>query len=199
MLVLAFRGTEGKIADWMTDLDVGLVGGPGGMVHEGFMHALGLVWRDIWRWIAQNCGNRALWTTGHSLGAALAMLATARLRLEKDQPVIGLYTFGQPRTGDRDFARTFDADFGRQTFGYVNNNDIVPRVPFRSMRYSHAGTFCYFNEAGDQVDGISWWDKLLDRVQGRMQDLLAPKTDGIKDHAMTNYIAALERAKNAKP
>jgi triacylglycerol lipase len=197
MLVLAFRGTEGKLADWMTDLDVELVDGPGGKVHRGFLLALDLVWPDIWRWIDERRGKRALWITGHSLGAALAMLATARLRFDEDHPVNGLYTFGQPRTGDRDFARNFDADFGRRTFRYVNNNDIVTRVPFRSMRYSHAGTFRYFTETGDQADDISWQDKLLDRVRGRIADLLEPNTDGIKDHAMTEYIARLERAKGA--
>lgn len=53
----------------------------------------------------------------------------------------GLYTFGQPRTGDREFARKPDADFEQQTFRYVNNNDIVTRVPFRAMNYSHVGLF----------------------------------------------------------
>ena len=195
MLVLAFRGTEGNLNDWMTDLDVALVGGPGGMVHEGFLVGLGMVWRDVWRWIDKNRGKRALWITGHSLGGALAMLATARLRLEKDQPVNGLYTFGQPRSGDREFARNFDADFGRFTFRYVNNNDIVPRVPFRSMWYSHAGTFRYFNEDGIQADDMSWSEKLLDRIQGAISDLLSPGIDGIKDHAMDNYIAGLTKAK----
>src|SRR5574337_1265194 len=40
LLILAFRGTEDNIRDWMTDLDIELVGGPGGKVHEGFYAAL---------------------------------------------------------------------------------------------------------------------------------------------------------------
>lgn len=194
LLVLAFRGTEGNIRDWMTDLDIGLVGGPGGMVHEGFHAALSAVWRDIWRFISQQRNRRALWVTGHSLGAALATLAVAKLRLEKDEPVNGLYTFGQPRTGDRDFAKNLDADFEKQTFRYVNNNDIVPRVPFRAMSYSHVGTFRYFDADGDQRDDISWWDKVVDRMEGRIEDLLKPGTDGLKDHFMARYVASLERS-----
>ena len=77
------------------------------------------VWRDIWQFIFKQRKGRALWITVHSLGAALATLAVAKLRLEKDEPVNGLYTFGQPRTGDRDFAKNFNADFGNQTFRYV--------------------------------------------------------------------------------
>jgi triacylglycerol lipase len=195
-LVLAFRGTEpGELQDWMTDINVALVGGPGGRVHEGFFAALSSVWRDVWKYISQERKSRSLWVTGHSLGAALATIAVAKLRLEKDEPVNGLYTFGQPRTSDRDFAKNFDGDFGSQTFRYVNNNDIVPRVPFRSMSYSHIGTFKYFDSNGDQRDDISWWDKIVDRVRGGFDDLLAPGTDGIKDHSMENYIANLDKNK----
>lgn len=194
LLVLAFRGTEENIRDWMTDLDIGLVGGPGGLVHEGFLTALNYVWRDIWAFLSQQRNRRALWVTGHSLGAALATLAVAKLRLEKDEPVNGLYTFGQPRTGDREFAKYFDTDFEKQTFRYVNNNDIVTRVPFRTMSYSHVGTFKYFDADGNQRDDISWWDKVVDRIKGRIEDLLKPGTDGLKDHFMAHYEACLEKA-----
>ena len=194
LLILAFRGTEGNIRDWMTDLDIEFVGGPGGRVHEGFLTALSYVWRDIWTFISRQRKSRALWVTGHSLGASLATLAVAKLRLEKDEPVNGLYTFGQPRTGDREFAKTFDADFEKQTFRYVNNNDIVARVPFRAMNYSHVGLFRYFDADGNQRDDISWWDKVVDRLEGRIEDLLKPGSDGLKDHFMAHYVACLEKA-----
>lgn len=195
MILLAFRGTEpAKLQDWMTDLDTDLVSGPGGRVHEGFLTALTYVWRDIWSFIKKSRGRRWLWVTGHSLGAALATLAIAKLRLEKDEPVNGLYTFGQPRTGDADFARHFNADYSAQTFRYVNNNDIVPRIPFRSMKYRHVGTFRYFDDGGNQRDDMSWWDKLVDRLHGRFDDILKPGTDGIKDHSMDEYVKRLEKA-----
>ena len=196
-LILAFRGTEpDKLKDWMTDLDIGLVGGPGGKVHEGFNTALNSVWRQLLPSITNKREQRSLWLTGHSLGAALATLAVAKLRLERDEPVNGLYTFGQPRTGNSEFAKNFDADFSKQTFRYVNNNDIVPRVPFRSMTYSHVGTFKYFDVDGNQHDDeMVWWEKLLDRLKGRIEDILALGTDGIKDHAMTNYLAGLKKAR----
>jgi triacylglycerol lipase len=195
VLLLAFRGTEEKISDWMTDLDIGLVGGPGGKVHEGFLTALNYVWRDVWKFIKERRRGRALWITGHSLGAALATLAVAKLRLEKDEPVNGLYTFGQPRTGDREFAKNFDADFAAQAFRYVNNNDIVTRVPFRALSYSHVGTFEYFDANGDQRNDISWWDKIVDRVQGQIEHLLAPGGAAVQDHFMANYLTCLEKAK----
>lgn len=198
MLILAFRGTE-SLRDWMTDADIDLVGGPGGRVHEGFSVALNYVWRDIWKYLRECRKGRALWITGHSLGAALATLATARLRLEKDEPVNGLYTFGSPRVGDREFARNFNADFEAGAFRYVNNNDIVTRVPFRALRYSHVGTFRYFDEYGAQRDDISWWGKVVDRLNGRLHDILEPGTDGIKDHSIREYVTRLAAAEGIQP
>ena len=199
-IVVAFRGTEpSQMEDWATDLNAGLVGGPGGRVHEGFSLALAMVWRDLLaklldvRERARLAGRRqTLWFTGHSLGAALATLAVAKLRLERDQPVNGLYTFGQPRTGDGDFARSFDADFGRRTFRVVHNNDVVPRVPPRLVRYSHVGQLIYFDADHKLQAELEWWEKLLDRMEGRWDDLFRPGTDGIKDHDMTQYLACLE-------
>lgn len=195
MLILAFRGTEpDEVRDWVTDFDAAFTAGPGGMVHEGFLTALQPVWREIWQFLQDRRQGRPLWITGHSLGGALAVLATAKLRLEKDEPVHGLYTFGQPRVGDREFARHFDNDFCAQTFRYVNNNDIVPRVPFRAMNYSHVGEFRYFDKDCVQRDDMDWGDIIKDRMHGALDDLLKPGVDGLKDHAMANYLTGLEKA-----
>lgn len=193
MLLLAFRGTS-SLKDWMTDADIEMVNGPKGKVHDGFNTALSYVWRDMWNFIRERRRNRALWVTGHSLGAALGTLAVARLRLEKNEPVNGLYTFGSPRVGNWTFAKNFDKDFESQTFRYVHNNDIVVRIPFRVMGYSHIGTFRYFDENGNERDDINWWDKVKDRLKGRINDFLTPGTDGINDHLMDNYVQCLERA-----
>ena len=40
---------------------------------------------------------------------------------------------------------------------------------------------------------MSWREKLVDSKQGRIEDLLKPGIDGIKDHNMSNYIKDLER------
>lgn len=190
-MVVSFRGTS-SLKDAMTDINIDLVDGVGGQVHEGFMIALNHVWQDLYRLILTNRGNRSLWFTGHSLGASLACLATAKLVQEKDEPVNGLYTFGQPRTGDRKFARNFNDTFGDKTFRFVNNNDIVTRTPFRSMGYSHVGQFKYFDENGRLRDDLNWWEKLLDRIHGRLADVFEPGLDGLKDHAISNYVNCLK-------
>lgn len=194
-VIVAFRGTEPtEIKDWVTDAMAVLVPGPAGMVHKGFLDALNVAYGRIRETIdrLQDRG-QSLWVTGHSLGAALATLAVARLRFEEDKPVYGLYTFGQPRTGDRDFARAFDTDFKALTFRFVNNNDVVARVPPRVGLYSHVGTFLYFDVNHDLHADEAFWFRFLDSVKGRVEDFLKPGTDGIKDHDMKEYLVGLEK------
>ena len=208
MIITAFRGTEPtNLKDWMTDADLNLIDGPGGKVHEGFKRALTYVCQDIRNTISGFQRNgQSLWFTGHSLGAALATLAVATLRYKEDKPVYGLYTFGQPRTGDRDFERTFNLDFKPQAFRFVNNNDVVPRVPPRELGYSHVGTFLYFDADGNIHSDPSWWYRLLDGIRGRfdsvkdrIDDFLKPGTDDIRDHSMDRYLENLERNVNTRP
>lgn len=191
MLILAFPGTADP-ADWMTDFDLHLVGGPAGKVHQGFQVALLHIWKELWLYVHANRRGRALWVTGHSLGGALATLAVAKLRLEQDEPVNGLYTYGAPRTGDRDFQRTFDADFMPQTFRYVNNSDIVTRVPFRTMGYSHVGTAKIFDQQGVLRNDVSWWDIIVDRFAGNVRDILRHEGPGIRDHNLDGPLGYLE-------
>ncbi len=185
-LIIAVRGTDG-LADAMTDINVDLVGGVGGKVHEGFNTSAARLWRTVWNHISHR-GTRSVFLTGHSLGAGIAAILTARLVQEKDEPVNGLYVYGMPRAGNKRFARNFNSTFRKQTFRFVNNNDVVTRTPFRSMGYAHVGTFIYFDEHGQVRSDIGWWEKLLDRITGRFHDLFERGTDGIKDHSVAEYV-----------
>jgi triacylglycerol lipase len=194
-VIVGFRGTQPtSLRDWMTDARMALVPGPAGMVHKGFHNALALAYAPVRETIDrfQDRG-QSLWVTGHSLGAALATLLVAKLRFEEDKPVFGCYTFGQPRTGDRGFARAFDADFKALLFRFVNNNDVVPRVPPRATLYCHVGTFLYFDRDKMLRADEAFWFRLLDSVKGAKEDFLNPGPDAVKDHSMTEYIAGLER------
>jgi triacylglycerol lipase len=214
LIVLAFRGTEpDKIEDIATDLRVRKVGGPlAGRVHRGFLMALLSVWDDyetangkhkgIERALKEMKkevgGSPAVWVTGHSLGAALATLATAFL-LEEGRPVQGTHTFGCPRVGDSEFVTALDARSRKRNYRMVNNNDIVTRVPPRSFGYDHAGEFWYLSENGDLKDDPNSWYLFLDRGLGVLCDIGEVGIDGIKDHSMNDgedgYIPALLKSR----
>lgn len=196
VVITAFRGTEPeRLADWVTDADIRPTPALGGQVHEGFYRALNHVYQGVRDTIQEfQDQGQSLWFTGHSLGAALATLAVATLRSAEDKPVYGLYTFGQPRTGDRDFELRFNADLKTRAFRFVNNNDIVPRVPPRKFGYSHVGTFLYFDDEGELHSDPAWWYRLLDSIEGRVEALREPGTDGIRDHSMeTGYLPNLRK------
>ena len=199
-VVVAFRGTEPtKLQDWMSDLDANLVPGPFGQVHDGFRRALSHVWDELTACVAEfQDRGQSLWATGHSLGAALATLSCARWR-EADKPVNGLYTFGAPRVGNRDFERTFNQDFGARNFRCVNNADLVTRVPLREMGYSHAGRLAYFDDKGALRTDPGWWDRFLNHVKAHIADLGKLGPAGINQHSMDQYVTLCEKNRTATP
>ncbi|EYC21380.1 hypothetical protein Y032_0019g3787 [Ancylostoma ceylanicum] len=79
-----------------------------------------------------------IWIGGHSLGGALATLATFFLVHSKlVQPdAVKLMTFGQPRVGDKAFADAFDNEVG-YAYRVVHSRDIVPSIP--RSGYWHQG------------------------------------------------------------
>jgi triacylglycerol lipase len=199
-VVVAFRGTEpATLRDWMTDLDCEFRDGPFSRVHSGFARALEYVRADIDQAIRDFQDNaQSLWFTGHSLGAALATLAVAHLR-EADKPVHGLYNFGAPRAGDRVFERTFNQDFGPRCFRFVNGADLVTRVPMRTMGFSHVGRLMYFDNDGQLSVDPGWWDRFLNGVECRLDDLGKLGPAALKQHGMDGYIKRVEKNRGANP
>ena len=162
VVLVVFRGTQpDQPVDWLSDFEASheTWGHPVGKVHKGFYEALRAVWgqpiggREILPARLLNRGDRTVWITGHSLGGALAELCAAQASFVSHVPVQGVYTFGQPRAGDETFARTVHAAFGTRCFRFVNNCDIVPRVPFFGMGFRHYGSEIFFDHQEKEVDG----------------------------------------------
>ena len=129
MAVLAFRGTQ-QIRDWLTNLDAKTTplfsDTPDdnrilGNVHKGFNEAVLSVYDQIKERL-EGEEDLPLYITGHSLGGALAMLATWYVRGEK---LAACYTFGAPRAGDDGLTDLFRTPIYR----VVNGADPVPFVP----------------------------------------------------------------------
>ncbi len=193
-VLIAFRGTQpDHIQDWITDADAVMAHTEVGPVHYGFWAALQSVWETLEQTIASHQKNaQSLWVTGHSLGAALATLAVARLRLSL-KPIHSLYTYGSPRVGSLEFTDRFDGDFGEFTFRYVNNSDVVTRVPTREMGYSHVGTSLTFDASGNVHADMHFWNKFLESMKGDLNEFLHGKFAVFNDHAIKNYIANAQK------
>ncbi|WP_030741350.1 lipase family protein [Streptomyces sp. NRRL S-31] len=197
VIVTAFRGTEpAQIKDWLSDATTPPRPGPGGngYVHRGFAEALESVYPAVQDTLAElRTDGQAVYLTGHSLGGALAMLAGARLYLEEPYLAAdGVYTYGQPRTCDRLLAEAFHKGFGGRMYRFVNNNDIVPQLP-PEPAYTHVRALRYFDSRGRLHESMPVLSALGDRARGLTADPFAPASDGIRDHFMHHYLAALEQ------
>jgi hypothetical protein len=217
-MVLAFRGSQ-ESHDWITNLTTQLcnftirkngattLSSYKGRVHTGFFLAWAIiepaVLDQLARWqqaaAAQGTALPPLYVTGHSLGGALATIAAAALS-DNGIEVAGVYTFGQPRVGDRTFSAQLNAHTNGKVFRFVNRNDIVPHVPppfsvWNPTRlYGHVGTVKYFNARGIIMAKYKLTSRLADSFLGLVKGLLGAGFDLITDHRMEYYISHLDSA-----
>ena len=163
-IVVAFRGTQpNRPMDWFVDIRAtqGKWDHNIGEVHDGFYSALRKVWGvtlpngEVLPRRLVTRGNKTIWITGHSLGGALAELCAAQALFVSNIPVQGVYTFGQPRVGDKSFADAVNNKLGSGIFRFVNDRDIVPRVPLFSMGFCHYGNQTFFDSDGKPTDAPS--------------------------------------------
>jgi hypothetical protein len=153
---LAFRGTEvdGGAADEFSNvaIDINVVAlsrwiyplGSGVNVAAGINIALALaigmtdpasdvMLLDFLRDLAKANPGAALMVTGHSLGGALAVVATAWLDDQLNKPgapefSLRPHTFAAPTFWDGTFERYFSRRFHDSYYAAINSNDVIPRA-----------------------------------------------------------------------
>lgn len=132
--VLVFRGTSSPW-DWVRDLRVFPVLHPWGLVHIGFLKGVESVDFALQEFANHAKRMKKIWITGHSLGGALALIAAAKLKMQGIVPTV--YTYGQPRVGLSNFADRFNVELPGQLYRFINQSDIVTRIP--TLLYRHTG------------------------------------------------------------
>jgi len=194
-VVIACRGTEpNEFADIQADANAWpVVSETISRVHAGFKGHVDYLWPCVEEDLLGT--SKRLWFTGHSLGAAMATLMAFRCehcsKLPNPQE---LYTYGSPRVGWPKYVKTFSVTHHR----WVNNNDVVCRVPFAIMGYRHTGQEHYINAYG-QVRRMTAWQRFKDRMRGLWFGIKQGKIDSFSDHAIGSYIAHCKAyAKNYK-
>lgn len=186
--VLAFRGTEvTKLTDIKTDAKASMVSLIEGRVHQGFIHAYKSVETEIEKSVAKLDGI-PLYITGHSLGAALATVATQYLEAKPafSSQIAACYTFGSPRVGNDQF----DRDLKSAIYRVVNTTDIVTVVPLLAMGYTHIGDVRFLlRNKGEFRRGIPILGRILFFLGAGILRLFGP---WVQDHAIVEYRNKLE-------
>lgn len=177
--VLAFRGTEKNTADIKADLNIHVYRTKQGRLHRGFMNAYSEVEADIIDSL-KHLNNNPLYVTGHSLGGALASIATSLLATDK---IAACYTFGSPRVGNEEF----DANLKIPVYRVVNATDAVTRMPLLLMGYTHVGDLRYLTTKNELLRNVSMFRAFWIFLTSILRDVASPGND----HRLQNYIDKL--------
>ena len=160
--VVVCRGTE--VNEW-NDIQADVnaltaVAETVGKVHRGFKYEVDEIWPLIEEALEPN--RLPIYFCGHSLGGAMAKICAGRctlsgLRSEPEE----LFTYGSPRVGCRRYVNHVKLEH----FRWVNNNDIVTRVPPAWFGYRHSGQEMYIDNVGRLRD-LQGWNRFRDRFRG---------------------------------
>jgi hypothetical protein len=197
--LLCFRGTS-NTGQWIRDLRLIPIDHPWGNVHAGFSKGFKSVEGDLLKFLANAKRLKHVWITGHSLGGALGVLAAAWLRMKGVRSRI--YTYGQPRVGLGEFANMVNKQFPGHYIRFVNQSDIVPRVP-PGLLYRHSGIVKHITGSGGleaitQLEDTELeplteaeFEQLQDTLNQPVGENFEGITDIFSDHKMTEYIRML--------
>jgi hypothetical protein len=221
--ILAFRGTRVSgferldvvfkrpwvdYEDLKTDASFSLSPHPGeGKVHGGIFASFQRFWERHGQPVSEAVGDLPLHLTGHSLGAALATLASASGRF---RTAVAVYSFGSPRVGDGGF-RAHLAAQDLAVHRFVHGNDLVTTLaPEGWLGFTHVGGALHITRDGTGIDAkentlagvlIDGLPQLLSGVRRAIHNLrdlrlltptrlLVPR-DALADHAPAFYVERL--------
>lgn len=196
IIVAVFRGTTDDL-DWKTNVNARFVVLQGGArVHTGFFQAYWPIRDAMFEFVRRAIAAkpRPIYVTGHSLGGALALMATAELANDDDATVrdcvAACYTFGCPRAGDASFDTYVKAPLYRIT----NGVDLVPAIPPAILGYRHVGDTRYFGKAGVAPlrRSPNWLQKIWRTAWGLIAWVRTGKLRSITDHSMEVYVGKLK-------
>jgi len=143
-LIIAFRGTDSfqdlctDMRFWKTKIPYESMDKQSKIrVHSGFCEAYKhSKVRDV---IHQHVkGARDIYVTGHSYGAALAILCGLDLQYNFPDKYFEVVVFGCPRIGNRHFAKSYNRRVVK-TVRFENGNDLVTKIPPAIFGFRHAG------------------------------------------------------------
>lgn len=122
-LCVAFPGTN-NLPSWIADLDALMIPVSGiGHVHQGFWDA----WLAISDPVLDAIGNQPVTFVGHSLGAAIAIMAAA-MTTAAGRPPVAVYGFEPPRVCSDTSVQELLSKI--PVWLCKNGNDLVPDIPW---------------------------------------------------------------------
>lgn len=139
--VLAFEGsqdTKDAKIDFNYSKLVPYKQHPMAKVHGGFWTAYTSIRDEIYSLIkGQECLD-SLQIVGHSLGGALATLASLDLVEELGVKSVSMVSLGAPRVGNTEYAKLYDSRVD-EYYRLTHARDPIVHLPYRLMGFTHIG------------------------------------------------------------
>lgn len=190
MAFLVFRGTErDDFWDVKTDIKAKLidvkVGDMSIQMHCGYVESFELVRENI-KAVLGTLPHDQLFITGHSLGGALAIVAT---RLLASDITGACYTFGAPPVGAVEVSNNMKTP----VYEIINEIDIVPRLPNPWMASGILALFKLVRALGkavtfiEKILGSGTWDE---RLEGYVEMLVKYRHPGYVSYLVGSGNAA---------
>jgi hypothetical protein len=228
LVFIAFRGSEKKLNDWLSNFNLQKVTSPyipevehksllqrltqdvskvwdeihegTPKVHQGFLKAFQSLIPtqgqhfQTFAEIIEQIKNKRIWLTGHSLGGALAAVATSYL-MSKNIPIAGLYTFGSPRIGNRSYRTYINQKLTYKYWRFGNDHDIVADIPLPGLLTAIDSLATGFSREGSMIrlKGNSY--EVLRRIManGDVHRYIPYNGSSSSDHSMSKYIEGIRQ------
>jgi hypothetical protein len=159
-------------------------------LHMGFKQATDELYADAVPLLRKDYKTRI---TGHSLGGAMACIFMMDL-LHDGIAVDQVVTFGQPRVTNDQGGRGFA---GAPYLRIINDQDLVPQVPFSNLYYDLSGTYEHFGpEITLQADGKWTYSAMhVPRDFLTLGNWKQIDLENAIDHQIKNYISRITAVK----
>lgn len=196
--LVAIRGTEKSSAhDWMTNMRMAGVSGPGGYtVHAGFWNLASGLLPQI-QGTLRGRNPSLIHVVGHSLGGATATLIADALH-RSSIAAVKLYTFGAPRAGVELHASALTRNLGRRNiYRAYHHTDPVPMVPvFPYAHVPYQDEACWLQGCGKLLsvnDHLmpTYLSSVGDQSWGQLRSAQPPTLDTFE--AADRWLAAAAR------
>nr|VWP02258.1 Uncharacterized protein [Ganoderma boninense] len=162
-VVVSIQGTKpSAIIPLITDSDIVLVNLDSDLfpgldssieAHEGFADAHADSAEDILAAVQQTLSKYStskVLVTGHSLGAAIALLHSVYIPLHIPHAQVSFVGFGLPRVGNQAFANYVDAHDSITSITHINNReDPIPILPGRFLGFHHPSGEIHIQDSGE--------------------------------------------------
>lgn len=134
--------------------------------------------------------------SGHSMGGSIAMILANRLSNRPEIEIVSVYTFGSPKTFDKEEATNYaQKGLSQKTWRIINKSDFVSLIPDKclSTSYQHTGNLVYVSSNDSVWKNPSHESMQKDQSSYSLLSILCKGWNSslILDHSLRAYAKAM--------